>query len=153
MNNKELKKLIMDIPTKVCRNLNKEFVITILKDLEVDISQYQFMILKLLGENNHLYLTEFVDRLSITKPQMTSLIDQLLKAGYVTRTNDKEDRRRVYISATSKGIEITTMINKAIDNHIETFLLNLTQSELNSLEEGLIILQKLCPNSNFKETI
>lgn len=151
MNNKEVKTLIMNIPTKICRNLNKEFVVSIIKDLEVDISQHHFMVLRLLEEEKQLYVTEFVDRLSITKPQMTSLIDQLIKMGYVNRTNDTDDRRKIYISLTAKGSEITTKINEAIDMHINSFLFNLTQEELITLKNGLIILQKLCPNSNFKD--
>ncbi|MDD2386878.1 MAG: MarR family transcriptional regulator [Bacteroidales bacterium] len=153
MNNKELKKILMDIPTKICRNLNNEFVKSIIKNLEVDFSHQHFAVLKLLEENKYLYITEFVDILSITKPQMTALIEKLIKMGYVNRTNDQNDRRKIYISATEKGSLITSKINEAVDNHIDTFLLKLSQNELETLENGLIILQKLCPNCYGKETV
>lgn len=151
MNNTELKNLLMDIPTKVCRNLNNEFVKSIIKNLEVDFSHQHFAVLKLLEENKHLYITEFVDILSITKPQMTALIEKLIQMGLVNRTNDSKDRRKIYISATKKGSLITAKINKAVDNHIDTFLLKLSQEELKTLENGLRILQKLCPNCYNKE--
>ena len=153
MNNKELKKILMDIPTKICRNLNNEFVKSIIKNLAVDFSHQHFAVLKLLEENKYLYITEFVDILSITKPQMTALIEKLIKMGYVNRTNDQNDRRKIYISATEKGSLITSKINEAVDNHIDTFLLKLSQNELETLENGLIILQKLCPNCYGKETV
>ncbi len=153
MNNKELKKLLMDIPTKICRNLNNEFVKSIIKNLEVDFSHQHFAVLKLLEENQHLYITEFVDMLSITKPQMTALIEKLIKMGYVNRTNDHNDRRKIYITLTEKGSLITSKINKAVDNHIDTFLFQLSQNELETLENGLIILQKLCPNCYSKDTV
>lgn len=153
MNNTELKKLITDIPTKVCRNLNNEFVKSIIKNLEVDFSHQHFAILKLLEENQHLYITEFVDILSITKPQMTALIEKLIKMGFVNRANDNNDRRKIYISATEKGSIITAKINENIDNHIDKILLKLSQKELETLENGLIILQKLCPNCYNKDAI
>lgn len=153
MKNKDLKKLLIDIPTKLCRNLNNEFVKSIIKNLEVDFSHQHFAILKLLEGNKHLFITEFVDILSITKPQMTALIEKLIQMGYVIRTSDKNDRRKIYISSTEKGKLITVKINEAVDNHIDTFISRLSQKELETLENGLIILQKLCPNCYGNKTV
>ena len=146
MNNTELKKLLMNIPTKMCRNMNNEFVKSILQDLQINFSQQHYMILKLLEGNKHLYVTEIVDILSITKPQMTALIDKLIKMGYVNRTNDLDDRRKIYISITESGKKITSEINHSINNQLDNHLIKLSQSELKALEQGLRILQKLCPN-------
>ncbi len=150
MNNVELKKLLMNIPNKLCRNMNNEFVKSILLDLEINISQQHYMILKLLEGDKHLYISEFVDTLSITKPQMTSLLDKLIELGYVNRTNDHDDRRRVYISITKEGKSITSKINDAINNQLDNRLIILSETELETLENGLIILQKLCLNCNEK---
>lgn len=146
MNNPELKKLLMDIPTKLCRNMNNEFVKSILKDLEINFSQQHYTILKLLKENKQLYITEIVDILSITKPQMTSLIDKLIQMGYLNRTNDINDRRKIYISLTENGKAITAKINTAIDKQMDSYLTQLTQNEIDVLENGLLILKKLCIN-------
>jgi DNA-binding MarR family transcriptional regulator len=146
MNNPELKKLLMDIPTKLCRNMNNEFVKSILKDLEINFSQQHYTILKLLKENKQLYVTEIVDILSITKPQMTSLIDKLIQMGYLNRTNDINDRRKIYISLTEDGKAITAKINTAIDKQMDSYLTQLTQNEIDVLENGLLILKKLCIN-------
>ena len=75
MDNTTLKKLLVEIPGKLCRNMNNDFIKSILKDLGIDFSPQHYMILKLLQESKQLYVTEFVDMLSITKPQMTSLIE------------------------------------------------------------------------------
>lgn len=151
MNNKALKKLLMNIPNKLCRNMNNEFVKSILLELEINISQQHYMILKLLEGDKHLYISEFVDTLSITKPQMTSLLDKLIELGYVNRTNDQDDRRRVYISITKEGKSITSKINDAINNLLDNRLIILSETELETLENGLIILQKLCLNCNDKD--
>lgn len=148
MNNVELKKLLINIPTKLCRNMNNEFVKSILLDLAINFSQQHYMVLKLLEGNKHLYVTEIVDTLGITKPQMTSLIDKLIDMGYVNRTADPDDRRRIYISISETGRIITAKINNSINNQLDNYLIKLSETELQDLEKGLIILQKLCPKCN-----
>ncbi len=148
MNNIELKKLLMNIPIKLCRNMNNEFVKSIFQDLKIDFSLQHYMILKLLEGGKHLFVTEFVEVLCITKPQMTSLIDKLIKIGYVNRTNDINDRRKIYISITKEGEAIASKINNAINSKIDTHLVKLPQEELITLEKGLLVLQKLCLNCN-----
>ena len=115
----EIKRLLINIPTKFCRNMNQKFVNTILKDITNDFSKHHFMILKLLSENEHLYVTEIVDTLSITKPQMTASADKLIKLGYVDRQYDIEDRRKIYLSITNQGKEITAHIYNNIGIQID----------------------------------
>ena len=146
MDNIALKKLLVEVPGKLCRNMNNEFIKSILRDLMIDFSPQHFMILKLLEENKQLYVTEFVDMLSITKPQMTSQIDKLSEMGYVTRTNDIDDRRKIFISLTKEGEVIISKIIMAIDKQIDSRLVNLTQKEIEALEYGLLMLQKFCSN-------
>jgi len=140
----------MEIPTKLCRNMDQQFVKSILKDLEVNFSQQHYTILKLLEENKHLYVTEFVDILGITKSQMTALVDKLMKLGYVNRTNDMNDRRKIYISASKEGKKVALKINNSVDKQIDHHLLKLNQEELEALENGLLILKKLCADCNIK---
>ena len=146
MDNIALKKLLMEVPGKLCRNMNNEFIKSILKDLKIDFSPQHFMVLKLLEENRLLYVNEFVDLLSITKPQMTSLIDKLNEMGYVTRTNDINDRRRIYIALTKEGARGLQNINRVIDKQIDSRLANLKPNEIVDLENGLLMLQKFCFN-------
>lgn len=144
MNNADLKQLLMDIPIKVCRNMNNQFVKSILKDLDINFSQQHYTVLKLLKEGKSLYVREFVEVLGITKPQMTALTDKLVKMGYVTRTSDLYDRRKVYISATKTGVHITSKIDRAIDNQVGDHLVKLSPQELDTLRGGLLVLEKLC---------
>ena len=144
MNYKNIEKLIMDIPTKLCRNMNQRFVNAILKDITTDFSQHHFVILKELDEKNLLYVTELVDMLSITKSQMTASVDKLISLGYVVRKNDSKDRRKIYLSITKEGIEITSKIKKNIEFQLKKNLEKLSPEELNNLESGLKVLYKFC---------
>ena len=144
MNENRIKDLLMDIPTKLCRNMNQRFVNAILKDVKSDFSQHHFMILKLLNEGKKLYVTEIVNVLGITKPQMTASADKLLSLGYIKRIHKSKDRRKIYLSITDEGIDMTNKINSHMDVQINKNLVNLSKDELKSLEDGLEILFKFC---------
>ena len=139
-----IEKLIIDVPTKLCRNMNQRFVNSILKGITTEISQHHFVILKELDKKKHLYITELVDMLSITKSQMTASVDKLLSLGYVERKNDSKDRRKIYISLTKEGIEIVSKINMNIDLQLKNNLEKLSSEELKNLENGLKVLYKFC---------
>jgi DNA-binding MarR family transcriptional regulator len=71
-----------------------------------------------------LYVTELMDLLRITKPQMTASVDKHLSLGYVERKNDSKDRRKIYLSLTKDGIEIVSKINMNIDLQLRNNLIN-----------------------------
>ena len=142
---KEIVTMLIDIPSKLCRNMNQRFINSFLKDIERNLSQHHFMILKLLQENNNkLYVTEIVDELSITKPQMTASADKLISLGYIKREYDKTDRRKIYLKITKAGIDLTNKIKNNIDVQINKNLVNLNKEELADLKNGLRILFKFC---------
>jgi DNA-binding MarR family transcriptional regulator len=54
----------------------------------------------------------------ITKPSMTSLIDELERRGYVERTLDPEDARATRVRFTSKGADFTRRV-RAREHELE----------------------------------
>ena len=154
MKNEQLNKieeLLMLIPTKMCRNMNLRFVNNILKDISDKIAKHHFMILKMLQENETLYVTEIVHSLGITKSQMTASVDKLLKLGFVERWADTKDRRRVFIKLTEDGSLITEKIFSRIKERFYEDIKVLSQNDLNDLENGLEVLHKLCSLSEHKK--
>lgn len=144
MSNSEIKKLLIDVPITMCRNMSQKFISSILRDLPVNLSQHHLAILNLLDENKSLVISDFVETLSITKPQMTASADKLIELGYINRKNDDKDRRKIYLSITPKGTEIISDINHNIDAEIDKNLAELSEAELTKLGEGLKVLKKLC---------
>ena len=110
----KIEEMLMIIPTKMCRNMDHRFVNIILKDISKELAKHHFMILKMLQEKDKFYVTEIVQMLGITKSQMTASVDKLLKLGYVKRFADTEDRRKIFVSITKEGNEITKKIHKRI---------------------------------------
>jgi DNA-binding MarR family transcriptional regulator len=73
--------------------------------------------------------TELYNLLMITSGAMTNRIDTLEKKGLVTRVNDTEDRRTVYVKLTEEGL---SLINEAIYHHVsaeDDMLTVLTEEE------------------------
>jgi DNA-binding MarR family transcriptional regulator len=85
-------------------------------DLEKAIDQYfytrcdkfsraRFLILVILlhSEEERMTPNEIAKTLNVTRGNMTGLIDSLIESGYVTKVQDEEDRRQVWIEITSKA--------------------------------------------------
>ena len=150
MNTSKIKKLLINIPVKLCRNMNQNLINSILKELNYDISQHHLAILKVLYENKRTNITEVVEKLSITKPQMTASADKLIMLDYIIRENDESDRRKIFLSLTKKGEEIVATIDHKLEILVDEALSELSISELKQLEQGLLVLEKLCINCQEK---
>ena len=61
--------------------------------------------------------SELMASTMVTSGTMTNRIDQLEKAGLITRTQSESDKRSVMITLNEKG---HSLINKAILSHVET---------------------------------
>ena len=139
-----IEEMLMMIPTKMCRNMDQRFSNVILKGISSEIAKHHFMILRILLEKEKFFVTEIVQVLGITKSQMTSSIDKLLKLGYVERWPDTSDRRKIYVSITKDGEKITEKINLRMKERFYEDIKAMSKSELNDLEKGLKVLRKLC---------
>jgi len=139
-----IEEMLMNIPTKMCRNMDHRFVNIILKSISKELAKHHFMILRMLMEKDKFYVTEIVQTLGITKSQMTASVDKLLLLGYVDRYADTHDRRKIFISITEEGKEITKKIYTLIKKRFTEDIQMLTKEELDDLEKGLKVLIKFC---------
>jgi len=63
--------------------------------------------------NGVMKVSEISQKLHVTPPTVTQLINVLEKDGFVERTIDPDDRRAVKIKLTEKGLEVTEQARKA----------------------------------------
>lgn len=70
------------------------------------ISLPQFWVLEYLLREGESKMTQVAQRLGVSKPAATGLIDRLISQELVARHNDLEDRRLVWIALTAKGKKI-----------------------------------------------
>ena len=103
--------------------LSKYYYGVLSKRLEgLEIDRY-YSILYFLAEHNGCSQQFICNNLSIDKTAMVKVIDYLIKAGYIQRNVNPEDRREHFILLTKKGAKRTTEVVKcfqAIDKQIFT---------------------------------
>lgn len=106
------------------------------------ITLAQFNVLRILkGAHSDGYPRgEIIRRMVEPAPDVTRLIDRLIKEGMVERYNSKDDRRLSLARITKKGIALLLKINPEIDNFLLNYSAMLTKTEKEMLSN---LLEKL----------
>ena len=76
---------------------------------------------------------EIIRRMIEPAPDVTRLIDRLVKEKFVERYDSEEDRRLSMARITKKGIKLLIKINPEIDNFQSDYLSSLSKSEKETL--------------------
>jgi DNA-binding MarR family transcriptional regulator len=105
-----------------------------------NLSRLHMGIMGIICEEGTTSLSEVARQLHVSKPQMTLLINQLVKNGLISRKSNKEDRRVSDISLTPKGKTISESIEKKLKDNARNMLADLSDNEL---EELSLLLLKL----------
>jgi DNA-binding MarR family transcriptional regulator len=100
-----------------------------------DLSVEQFNVLRILrgqkGKPANMCIIQ--ERMIAKTSNTTRLVDKLLLKGLVNREVCEENRRKMEITITKKGMELLAELDPKIEAHEELFAQNLTSEELNLL--------------------
>lgn len=102
-----------------------------------NLSMQQYNVLRILrGQHPKSVTVKFIIERMLDKSSNASrLVDKLLAKGLVERTQSPEDRRRVDIMISKKGLELLKKLTVDFDNVNKS--LNLTEKEARSLSDLL----------------
>lgn len=102
---------------------------------EYDLSPEQFNVLRILrgqkGKPANMCVIQ--ERMIAKTSNTTRLVDKLLLKGLVTREVCEENRRKMEILITEKGLNLLTELDPLISGHEDKFAGNLTPAELEQL--------------------
>src|SRR5690606_30010788 len=100
-----------------------------------DISLQQFHVLRILRSQNDKPISlETLQELMTNKMSNTTrLVDKLIKKGYVIKEINKTNRRKIDITITQEGLNITETIDKVMDGTEEEIIGSLTNNETHDL--------------------
>jgi DNA-binding MarR family transcriptional regulator len=101
-----------------------------------ELSIKQLQCIELVIEFENPTLSELAERLKITKPSTTALIDKLESRGYLIKVKSDTDRRSAHVHLTSKGENAGQLHEKVHHAIAKQLSNNLTDSE----KEILIVL-------------
>ena len=104
--------------------------------------------LRYIAEKKNPLMREVADYFCITPPSATSLINPLVKSGTLKRVYDKNDRRIVHLSITSKGREKLERGFDEINDNMKKILAQLNMNEQKNLISILEKLSKIYENYN-----
>ncbi len=97
----------------------REFLLNLSRDLSKDnISFAQFFLLSYLATSKDLTMTDIARKMGHSTAAATGLVDRLEKLGYMERTHAIDDRRKVLVRVTSKGLDLVSRMRDELQSRI-----------------------------------
>lgn len=132
------KKVILNL--NFTRNMIADKFQEILKPF--DLSSEQYNVLRILRGQKGIAvnMSDIQERMLTKNSNTTRLIDKLITKEMVVRNVCPENRRKMEITITEKGLDILTQLDPIVENHDKIITKNLTTEELETLNK---LLEKL----------
>ena len=99
----------------------RSFLLNLSKELNKgNVSYAQFFLLGYLAKEDYLTMTHISKKMGHSTAAATGLVDRLEKLGYVQRLHASDDRRKVMVQITRKGIDLVDKMREdIIENLVE----------------------------------
>ena len=112
----------------------RNFLLNLSKELNKgSVSYAQFFLLGYLANENFLTMTDISKKMGHSTAAATGLVDRLEKLGYVQRLHASEDRRKVMVQITKKGVDLVERIREDIVGSLVTLMVDLDENEQEAL--------------------
>jgi len=111
------------------------------------LSRHQASILDHLDEIDPTTVNELARHMGVTPATMSLGLDRLERKGYVTRSRDGADRRRVHVRLTTAGVRIRESSSVLDPARVEALLARLTATECHEALKGLALLASAAQQS------
>jgi DNA-binding MarR family transcriptional regulator len=112
----------------------RSFLLNLSKELNKgNVSFPQFFLLGYLANEEFLTMTDISKKMGHSTAAATGLVDRLEKLGYVQRLHAQEDRRKVMVQITRKGIDLVERIREEIVGNLEGLMSDLDKTEQEAL--------------------
>jgi long-chain acyl-CoA synthetase len=95
----------------------------------IELSPPQYRVLILLSDGSAVS-SDVAERLAVSRPTVTSVVDGLVNRGLVERRHSEDDRRRVSLTLTKEGREILARADRDADALLADVAGNLGDAEL-----------------------
>lgn len=115
----------------------EDAVMAILKPYDLTIQQYNVLRILRGQKGKPANLCTIQERMIDKSSNTTRLVDKLIKKGWVKRSICEENRRKVEIIITTKGLEILKELDPLTEENNEMILKNLSEEQLVTLNNLL----------------
>ena len=108
-----------------------------------ELSKNQPMVIKIIGMEDEIMPSTIGKYTGMEKSSLTQMVDDLEKKGIVFRKTDPENRRKVLVSLTDKGLECYNYFNEIADELLGLVDEKDLEDYVQSLETMVMILRKV----------
>ena len=105
--------------------------------LSLDVSMAQLKVLFFLYYRGPATVGVLAGKMGVTLPTVSATLDRLVRAGYVGREDDPEDRRVVITRVTPEGTALVERLREERRARVDQALSRLTPEQVTVLHEGL----------------
>ena len=99
-----------------------------------NVSFPQFFLLTYLSSEDYLTMSDIAKKMGHSTASATGLVDRLEKLSYVERVHASEDRRKIMVRITSKGVELVSKMRKEIATDLAGILAGMDEEEAETVE-------------------
>jgi DNA-binding MarR family transcriptional regulator len=112
----------------------RSFLLNLSKELNKgNVSFAQFFLLGYLAKEDYLTMTDISKKMGHSTAAATGLVDRLEKLGYVQRLHASDDRRKVMVQVTRKGIDLVEKMREDIVESLVDLMDDLDSDEKKSV--------------------
>jgi len=108
-----------------------------LEEHQVEINPAQGRIMFVLWQHDGIPITELAEKTSLSKSTLTSMLDRLEEAGYVTRVPSEQDRRKILIERTDQDKTWQETYDRVSQEMVRLTYDGLAESEIDRFEQYL----------------
>ena len=105
------------------------------------------------GADRPLSPTTIAERLLVTTASMTSLLDTLERRGFITRSPDPDDRRKVLVTLTENGKHVVDQFLPEVVAVQTALMADLTETQRHQLLESLATIRETIDTLDADEVI
>ncbi|MFZ9937085.1 MAG: MarR family transcriptional regulator [Luteolibacter sp.] len=98
------------------------------------ISFPQFFLLTYLSSEEYLTMSDIAKKMGHSTAASTGLVDRLEKLGYVERVHAAEDRRKIMVRITSKGVDLVSRLRAEIATDLAGILAGMDEDQAEAVE-------------------
>lgn len=99
-----------------------------------NISFPQFFLLTYLSSEEYLTMSDIAKKMGHSTAAATGLVDRLEKLCYVERVHAAEDRRKIMVRITTKGVELVSKMRTEIANDLAGILAGMDEDQAETVE-------------------
>lgn len=121
----ELCQALLSLTPEFDRQLSRPFF-KLASDL---IPPMHMRIMMLLLHEERCTLSALSQAINVSRPQLSVAVSTLYDRGFLIRTADSQDRRRVFLSLSEEGFAFLDNIQKAVVSHLAEQLSTLSEDE------------------------